>query len=80
MQPCGIMYVMNHTTPIKAIRSVAGISDIVLVGRGPPFAYRRKVGLQAYAWICSAATGIAVQSDCSVHVGPIITQLAADVR
>ena len=51
-----------------------------LVGRGPPFAYWRKVGLQAYTKICSAATGIAVQSDCSVQVGPIITQLAADVR
>ena len=42
-----------------------------VVGRGPPFAYWRKVGLQAYTWICSAATGIAGQSDCSVQVGPI---------
>ena len=55
-------------------------SRTVLVGRAPPFAYWWKVGLQAYTWICSAATGIAVQSDCSIQVGPIITQLAADVR
>ena len=43
----------------------------IVVGRGPPFAYWRKVGLQAYTWICYAATGIAVQSDCSVQVGPL---------
>ena len=42
-----------------------------LVGRDPPFAFWRKVGLQDYTKICSAATGIAVQSDCSVHNRPI---------
>ena len=31
----------------------ADAQDAVLVGRGPPFAYWRKVGLQAYTKICS---------------------------
>ena len=44
-----------------------------IVGRSPTFAYWRKVGYQTRTVFVQAATGIAVQSECSISMRAIIT-------
>ena len=42
-----------------------------IVGRSPTFAYWRKVGYQTRTVFVQAATGIAVQSECSIRCGQL---------
>ena len=46
---------------------------LTIVGRSPTFAYCRKVGYQTRTVFVQAATGIAVQSECSISMRAIIT-------
>ena len=48
-----------------------------LVGRGPPFAYWRKVGLQAYTKICSGVLcNIVVNIVMLLHIRVVIIELS----
>ena len=65
-----IAHVLNSPFIQKILKSVP-----VLVGRGPPFAYWRKVGLQAYTKICSGVLcNIVVNIVMFLHIRVVVIE------
>ena len=61
---------MHSYDVIRACQEASTLVMFAPIGRGPPFAYWRKVGLQAYSKICSGVLcNIVVKSLCIAHSG-----------
>ena len=74
--PHSVLNIQNAKEPMARSYHLlvnASKSESTLVGRSPTFAYWRKVGYQTRTVFVQAATGIAVQSECSILMREIIT-------